>query len=202
MSPSLKLVKKGSCEDIVKVCDNINSLLSKISSQDLKESVSDEDLERLSEEWENWRPCSPSDFSDDLRENTAEQSSIGEGSLEKEGKEAKEEIKEASNSIKKAAKEAEENGFDDAKEQVSDAVKSAGRAVDSGIRQGIRGVEENVYEKVILKTNDFYFDNNLLSVVISENRRGQSSNGYELSLHSNNPHLREFFAERVDWDEP
>lgn len=201
MSPNLKFIKKGSCEEIVRVCREIGSALEDVKPEDLEDNVTKKDIERLKEEWGGWRPLSEDEFSDEMKEKTAEQSSIDESTLEKEGKEATEEIKNAGDSIKEAANEAKEKGFDEAKDQISNAVKCAGRAVDSGLRKGIRSVEENVYENVILKTNDFYFDNNLLSAVVSENIRGDSEEEYELTLHSNNPRLREFFAERIEWDE-
>lgn len=199
--PSLNLSKTGSWKGITSICRDVGSILRSAKPEELDENLSEDELDALCEEWENWRPESADDFSDEMIEKTAKQSSVGESELEKEEREPSQEMKKAGESIAKAAEDAEEEGLGEAKGHLSDAVKSAGQAIDSKIRQGIRNLEEKIYESVILKANSLYFDNSALNAVLSERRGADESERYRLTLHSNSPSLRKFLAERIDWDD-
>ncbi|MFB6217224.1 MAG: DUF5828 family protein, partial [Candidatus Aenigmatarchaeota archaeon] len=141
-NPGLQMVKSGSWEDIVRFSEKIEDFLNEAVAEDLENGVTQDEIDTLCEEWKNWRPENKDDFCEEMEEKTAQQSSIDESTLEKEGKDATEEIKEAGNSVSKATENAEEEDFEGAKEQLSEAAKCAGRAVDSSIRKGVREVEE------------------------------------------------------------
>lgn len=196
----LNLYKVGSWEAIVDFCEDIGTLLECDKIKDISSDFTEDKLEGISEDWEEWRPRDSEDFSEEMREKTAEHSSIGKSKLEEEGKEPSEEMKNATDSISKATEKVDED-LDETKTHLSDAFKSAGKAVDSTVRQGIRKVEENVYENLILKTNSLYFDSTTLNAVISKRIGSDPSERYKLTLHSNNPQLRKFLVERIDLDE-
>ncbi|KXA93467.1 hypothetical protein AKJ64_00505 [candidate division MSBL1 archaeon SCGC-AAA259E17] len=198
-TPSLSLSKAGTWEAVVELSEDIESLLKSVESEDVNGEISKKEFEVLSEEWEEWRPRAEDDFSDEMRKKTAKKSSMGESESEK--KVAKEEAKNAEESIAKAAKDSREKKLGETANHIADAVESGGRALNSEVRNGVRFLEEKIYENIILKANSLYFDNSVLDVVLSKKGRTNSSDEYKLTLHSNNPHLRKFFAERIDWDD-
>lgn len=200
------LVKTGSWKEIVSVSENIESILSHLCTEDISGDVPDEEqelreneLESLIERWKEWRPHNKDKFSKEMRDKTAEQSSIGEASLEKEDKDATDEVEEAGNSIKKAVEETQRGKLDKAGKELTDAVERAGRAVDSKVRPGLRKIEEKTYE-IILKMNSLYFDTDLLGAILSRHWGKGSEKRYELDVNINNPRLRKTLVDKVDWD--
>ncbi|KXA92497.1 hypothetical protein AKJ66_04045, partial [candidate division MSBL1 archaeon SCGC-AAA259E22] len=115
--------------------------------------------------------------------------------------EPEEEIKEAAESAKKIPEVAKREEFDQVKDYLTDAVKKTGRALDSKVRKGVRRIEGQIYENIMLKANSLYFDNSVLSAVLSKRLMPNSDEKYEMTLHSNNSNLRELIAERINWDE-
>lgn len=200
--PELNLSKSGSWEKIVELSENIGSHLKSVDPEDVNGEISKEEFETLSGEWEEWRPHTKDDFSVEMRKKTAEKCSMKKSESEEKNMSVKEEAKNAGESMMKAAKNSREKKLGKTANHIADAVESAGRAVDSKVRQGVRSLEEKIYENIILKANSLYFDNSVLDVVLSKKWRANSSDKkYQLTLHSNNPHLREFFAKRIDWDD-
>lgn len=200
-TPSLNLSKAGSWKNIIELSEKIESLLQTIESNQLEGNITKSELKTLYKKWKNWRPHNSDDFSVEMREKTAEQSCTKEASLEKEQKEPEKEAREAGNSLLKATKQAEKQGLEEAKKHLKDAAKSAGLAIGTTIQQGVQSVEEKIYEKVILKANSLYFDHSALNAILSKNIGADPSKKYQLTIHSNQPHLRKFFAERIDWDD-
>lgn len=172
--PELSLSRAGPWEDVVELSEDIGSLLRSVGPEDVNGEISKEEFEALSKEWEKWRPRAEDDFSGEMREKTAKKSSIGKSELE-EGEGAKNTGK----SMARAAKD----------------------SLDRKVRRGVRSLEEKIYENIILKANSLYFDGSALDVVLSKNWRSNSSDKYRLTLHSDSPHLRKFFANRIDWDD-
>lgn len=199
--PNLNLIKRGSWKDIITISENTESLLRSVKPENVEGKITQKEFDNLAEKWEEWRPCTEDDFSEEMREKTAEHSSVDESKIEEEGKETKDEVKNAGESIKKAATDAENGGLGEAKKHLKEAIKFTGRAVESEVRQGFRKVEEKIYENLILKANSLYFDNSALNAILSKRLGADSSERYQLTLHSNNPRLREFFAERINWDD-
>lgn len=197
----LNLSKKGSWEEIIDLSKEIGTLLSFLKSSDVNGEISKKGFEKLSEEWEEWRPCTGDDFSKEMRRKTARQSSIGKSRLEKKDGEMNKETGNASGSVRKAVESVKKRQFKEATSNLMNAVKCAGQVADSRIRQEVRSIEEKIYEKTILKMNSLYFDNRFLNAILSKNLGANSSERYQLTLHSNSPQLRKFFAERIDWDD-
>lgn len=197
----LKFFRIGSWQEITSVCEEVSTILGEVRPGKLGDHITQKQFDMLLEEWEDWRPHSTEDFSEEMREKTAEQSCLNESELEEDNKKPSEEMKNAGNSIVKATEDAEEKGLEEAKDLFAEAVKSAGKAVDTTLRQGMRNVEKKIYENIILKANSLYFDNSVLNAVLSKRIGADSSEKYKLTLHSNNPHLRRFFSERLDWND-
>lgn len=200
-SMGLNLSKVGSWKDIVITSEEIKSLLRSVNSEEVGGDISNDEIDHLFEEWKEWRPRTQDDFSEEMREKTAKQSSVSESKLEEEEKDAMEGVEEVNESIEDATEKVENGDMGSAAKDLADAVKNTGQAIDCKVRQGVRKVEEGIYEKVILKANSLYFDNSVLNVVLSKNIGADSSERYQLTLHSNVSRLRELFAERIDWDE-
>lgn len=200
-SPGLTLSKSGSWSDMVNLSESIESLLKSVKPEDVNGGITEKEFKNLFREWKEWRPHADENYSGEMRKKTAKQSSVEESNLEKEGKNATEEVKEAGGSISKVAADAREEGLKEIVNHLSNAFKCTSRAVDSKVRQGIRSVEETVYENIILRANSLYFDNSVLNAVLSKRAGIKNPEKFDLTLHSNNPHLREFFAERIDWDD-
>ncbi|KXA90204.1 hypothetical protein AKJ57_04340 [candidate division MSBL1 archaeon SCGC-AAA259A05] len=199
--PELSLSKTGTWKDVVELSEDIGSLLKSVEPEDVNGEISKDEFEALSREWQEWRPQAGDNFSREMREKTAKKSSIEKSEFEKKERDAKKEAKNAGKSMVKAAKDSRKKKLGKTANHIADAVESAGRALDCKVRQGARSLEEKIYENIILKANSLYFDNNVLDAVVSKKWRRNSSNKYQLTLHSNNPHLRKFFAKRIDWDD-
>lgn len=197
----LTLTKKGSWNEIADACTEVEKLLESIEPGDIGEDVTEKELEHVRAEWEKWKPCKDEDYSKEMRKKTAEQSSVEKSTLEKNEKEPEEEIKEAAESAKKIPEVAKREEFDQVKDYLTDAVKKTGRALDSKVRKGVRRIEGQIYENIMLKANSLYFDNSVLSAVLSKRLMPNSDEKYEMTLHSNNSNLRELIAERINWDE-
>lgn len=200
------LVKTGRWKEIVVVSEKIELILSNLKTEEIKENISEEefevldnDLKTLCKRWKEWRPHRRESYSEEMREKTAEQSSIDEGPLEREGKDAEEEIEKAGNSVKKAAEETKNGKLKDAGEEISSAIKRTGKAVDREIRPEVRKIEETAY-KAVLRLNSLYFDTDLVGAILSK-RRGSAEDKFELDVHVTNPRLRKKIEEEVSWND-
>ncbi|KXA94323.1 hypothetical protein AKJ65_04820, partial [candidate division MSBL1 archaeon SCGC-AAA259E19] len=162
--------------------EDIESLLKSVESEDVNGEISKKEFEVLSGEWEEWRPRAEDDFSEEMRKKTAKKSSIEKSESEKRN--AKKEAKKAGKSMEKVAKHSKKKNLRETANHVADAVESVGRALDCEVRQGVRTLEEKIYENIILKANSLYFDNSVLDVVLSKKGRTNSSDEYKLTLHS------------------
>lgn len=193
-SSTFKFRKKGTWRDIVEISEDIGVLLRSLGPQDFDEELPESEFEELSREWEEWRPRKDDNFSGEMRKKTAQQCSLGESEAEK--------AERCSAEAKKASTDRTEGPGDAAgvKRQGANGVQEVKKTVNHKIRKGIRTIEKNIYEKVILKTNALYFDNCILNAVLSRSMVKNPSCKYHLEIHSNNPQMRQFFASRIDWD--
>lgn len=200
------LAKTGSWENIVVVSKKIESMLQNLRAEEIRGDNSEEefkaleeDLEVLFKEWREWRPHRRDSYSKEMREKTAEQSSIGKGPLERKGKDSEDEIRNAGNSVKKAAEETKNGNLKDAGKEISSAIKCAGKAMDREMRPRVRKMEETAY-KAVLRLNSLYFDTDLMGAVLSKRRGPHSSDKFELKVHVKNPRLRKKIEEGAGMD--
>ncbi len=187
----LKFKRVGTWEDMVEISQEIGSLLESLNPEDFEEELPDNEFEELSREWDEWRPRTNDAYSHEMRKKTAKQCSLRVSEPEKGGNGT-------SGSPNPDNGKTEGNGG--VKHHPANAIEKAKEAVNSKIRKGIRTVEENIYEKVMLKTNALYFDNCVLNAVLSRKRIKNPSSKYRLEIYSNNPQMRQIFASRIDWD--
>ncbi|MFW5912219.1 MAG: DUF5828 family protein [Candidatus Hadarchaeota archaeon] len=190
----------GDWEKVVSVCRKVDVILEEVEPGEIGNDVTSDELEGLRNDWNSWRPCHGEEYSTDMRRKTAEQSTSTESELERNSEEAEEAMKKATDSTKKATKNAEEGKLDEAKDNFSEAVKETGRAVNSKVRNGVKKIEERIYESIILKVNSLYFDNSVLNAVLSKRLGADRDGKYEIILHSNNPNLRVLLAEKLGSD--
>lgn len=197
----LKLQVKGDWNEIVDACEDTETVLEDIDCEDIDEEVSEKELENLREDWDCWKPEEEENYSKEMREKTAKQSTGRDTEKENETEKAKEAMEKAEDSAKKVTEKMEEKDLNEAKNNFSKALKKGGKAVNSKIKNGVKKLEEKIYEKLILKVNSLYFDNNVLNAVISKKRRKDQSEKYELTIHSNNPDLRKIIAGKIERDD-
>lgn len=130
----------------------------------------DVDQEALAE-WNQWRPNKHEDFSDDIREKTAEQTSVDEGPGEEQDTSATEDAKEAGKKLANSPKKAVDETLSEAGKDVKESAQHAARAVDSAGRKTMRAVEKTVYERVMTQMSPCYFDNQLVSANLGQQRQ-------------------------------
>jgi len=195
----LKLKIEGDWTRVVAACERTGTILEKISPEDIGDEVTEDELDRLREDWECWKPQSGDDYSSEMREKTAKQSSIN--ATEEKDDDIENSMEKAADSAKKVTDNVERGNLNEAKDNFSEAVKETGKVINSKVRNGARKVEKQIYEKVILKVNSLYFDNSVLNAVLSKRLNAGSSEEYEFVIHSNNPYLRNLMAKEIDWDE-
>lgn len=198
---SLNFSKEGSWKEIIDISENIQSLLGSVTPEDVNRKITKEQFNNLSKEWKKWRPQGKEKFSKEMREKTAKQCSIGKSELEDKKEKMDEELENASSSVKKVTGDAKNGELKKLANHLATAIKCTGRAVDSKIRQNVRPIEEKIYEKIILKANSLYFDHSALNAILSKKIGGENAKKYQLTLHSNNPDLRRFLADKIEWDE-
>ncbi|MFB6162649.1 MAG: DUF5828 family protein [Halococcoides sp.] len=156
-------------------------------AQALREVSEEVDLDAdLIEEFDEWRPKADERLSEDVNEKTAEQASIAEGSGEKAGKSADEDIREAGDRLAESYESLE----DDQREVVAkwgESIDHVRRAADTAGRKAIRGVEDAVYRNVMTRVAPYYFDNELVSANI---QRLDDEPTYALEINVNDDDVK------------
>ncbi len=196
----LKFKAEGDWKKVVSVCERIDTLLSNIKPEDIGNDITDEELDNLKEDWDCWKPCEEDEYSCEMREKTAEQSSVDEINRS-ENENIEESMEKAAESVKKVPVDVGNGKLKKAKNHLSESVRETGKIVNSKVRDGLRKVEEKIYEKVILKVNSLYFDKSVLNAILSKKINAEPSEEYELTIHSNNTYLRKLMADEIKWDE-
>lgn len=196
--PGLKISKIGSWNDIVDTTERVSSILKTAEPNDLDEEITESEINKLSDEWDKWRPRNSEEFSREMRIKTAKQSCVKKPSLNR--RERKKKLEKAKNQMNKAVECADKKDFEEAKKCFFDSLTCIGKAVNSSVKRKVRAIEESIYKDIILKINPHYFDNNNLSVTLSKRWGASSSERYGLTIHSNKPKLRELFVKKIDFD--
>lgn len=178
---------RGSWDDIVAHGKQITGVLRE----------SDADEEAL-EEWDEWRPKEHEQLEEDVSEKTVEKASIEEGSGERAGKAASEDLEQASKRAIESIEKAEGDGPEDILGKWEESLAHALRAVDTTTRKAVRTVETAVYEQVMTRFAPYYFDNDLVSANIRQTSRLEDSDEFVFEVNVNDDQLKEQVSQRLD----
>ncbi|MFW6110629.1 MAG: DUF5828 family protein [Thermoproteota archaeon] len=191
----LNFTKIGSWDDIVETSKEIECLLKSAEEDKAREDIPERQLERLAQEWKNWRPSEGEKFSREMREKTAKQSCIGKIEPVESKTEKGKENRNTRDNPKRDSENAKKRGVID----ITHRITPIGKVLTKKIVDKVQCIEENVY-KLMLKTNSLYFDHSALHATLSKNQRDNASKRYQMTIHSNNPHIRGLLAEGIQWN--
>lgn len=191
----LNFTKIGSWDDIVETSKEIEFLLKSAEEDKAHEDIPEHQLESVAREWKNWRPSDGERFSREMREKTAKQSCIGKN----EHVESKVEKDKKNRNIRDTPKRDSENAKKRRVIDISDRISPIGKVLTKKIVEKLQCIEKNVY-KLMLKTNSLYFDHSHLHATLSKNKRDNDSKRYQMTIHSNNPHIRDLLAKGIQWN--
>lgn len=152
-----------------------------------------EDYREALREWEDWRPRATDSLDDDVRPRTAEQASVENGSGERRGRAAGEDLEEAGQTLV----DPEEPDRSEASlfARITEAGRLATRAIDTSMRGFARRIEEAIYEHLMTQMAPCYFDNRMLSANLEQRANGGE---YTFEININNDELKEKVSETLD----
>jgi len=152
-----------------------------------------DDDEALSD-YNHWKP--EEDGSEkDLSKRTAEDASMEKTDIEKNFNGAKEELNGARDNLLDSIEHAT-NG-DDPRGKIKRACKKIGRTMGAKSIESVREMEKQIYDKIMLKLNPFYFDDESFSINLEKNN---GSDLYTLTLNIPNEKIREDVKKRIKED--
>lgn len=155
------------------ICDFLGEL-----QLSLKDYLDEDSAQRL----HNWRPRENED-TEELKEKTVEDASLDKKKVEEECGNKKEELKEGSKDIARSVKKAKKGK---SKEKLKNGAKKVAKAVGSESIEMLRDAEETVYEKIMLKLNPYYFDDDDFSINFKKERSGE----YTINVNATDEELR------------
>lgn len=153
----------------------------------LEELGADDEMLR---EYNEWRPKSTDNVSDDINDKTAEKAMTEKSN----SKTATNDIKTAGEEIAKSYKNF--GHPDDAFQNWIDSLSYAARAVDTVTRKSIRNVEKVVYKNVMTIISPYYFDNSLISANLA--RVDKDPQEYRLEINVNDDELKEDVSQKLE----
>ncbi len=174
---------QGNWEDICDFADYLSDIIDE--HIDGGEALSD---------YEEWKPeedgCEAR-----LSKKTAEEASIEETKIEKDFNGAKEELDDARNDLLESVEDAT-NG-NDPRGELKEACKKIGRAMGAKSIESIRVLEMQIYDKIMLQLNPYYFDEEDFSIHLEQN---DETDHYTLTLNITDEEVREAVKDRVKED--
>lgn len=161
----------------------------------LSEIINDyiDDGEALND-YKQWKP-EEHESEGELSKKTAEDASMEETDIEKKFNGTKEELNEARDNLLDSIEHAA-NG-DDPREKIKRACKKIGRTMGAKSIGSVREMEKQIYDKIMLQLNPFYFDDESFSVNLEKNN---GNDLYILTLNIPNEKIREDVKERIKED--
>jgi len=136
-------------------------------------------VERLN----RWRPRED-DCKEEVKEKTAREACTGKKKIEKECKGGRKELKEASEKMSKSVKKMKKG--EECREELKEATTKVAKAFGAKTLKTARKTEMFIYEKVMLKFNPYYFDEEKFSV----NLKKDGSNEYTTTVNVSDENLR------------
>ncbi|MFW5928550.1 MAG: DUF5828 family protein [Thermoplasmatota archaeon] len=146
------------------------------------------------ENYEKWKPHEK-EGEKELSDRTAENASLKETKIEKKFNGTKEELNEARENIVGSVKEVT-NGKDP-RCKIKKASKKIGRTMGAKSVESIRSLEKQIYKKIMLQVNPFYFDTENFSVNVEKNN---GSDLYTLTLNIPDEKIRDRIQEKIKKD--
>lgn len=175
--------ERGDWETIVEHGEKIESALRTVA-EETEYPVPEESLE----EFTNWRP-KLSDNADDkkIADKTSEQASIGEGKGEQKGANPIEDVEKAAGKLEDSFTALEKDqDIQKTKASWKESTNYMTRATDTTGRRFIRRIEKFVYKHIMTQISPYYFDNQLVSSNIQEQRNGE----YVFEVNINDDELK------------
>ncbi len=174
---------QGDWEEICEFADYLSDIIDEHIDDD--EALSD---------YNHWKP--EEDGSEkDLSKKTAEDASMEETKIEKNFNGAKEELNGARDNLLDSIEHAT-NG-DDPRCKIKRACKKIGRTMGAKSIESVREMEKQIYDKIMLKLNPFYFDDESFSINLEKNN---GSDLYTLTLNIPDEKIRDEVKERIKED--
>lgn len=174
---------QGDWEDICDFADYLSEIID--------EHIDDGETLR---NYNNWKP-NEDESEHDLSKKTAEDASMKETNIEKDFNGTKEELNDARDHLLDSIEHVA-NGKDP-RGKIKEASRKIGRAMGAKSIESIRELEILIYDKIMLKLNPFYFDDENFSINVEKNN---GSNLYRLTLNIPDEKLREEVKERIKED--
>lgn len=141
-------------------------------------------------EYNEWRPKTEENMSDDVKEKTAEKASLSEKDVEKEST-AKDEFKEAGENFPSSGEKIQKP--DEAVTDLSQSIQYLIRALTIMATKSVRNSEEVVYENIMTAISPQYFDNDLISANLDKVGNGK----YVLEININDDDLKQDVSEKL-----
>lgn len=145
-------------------------------------------------DYKQWKP-EEHESEGELSKKTAEDASMEETDIEKDFNGTKEELNDARDNLLDSIEHAA-NGRDP-RRKIKEASRKIGRAMGAKSIESIRQLEMQIYDKIMLKLNPFYFDDENFSINVEKNN---GSNLYTLTLNIPDEKIREEVKERIKED--
>ena len=174
---------QGDWEEICDFADYISDIID--------EHIDDGDA--LSD-YNRWKP-EEDGTEGELSKKTAENASMEETQMEKDFNGAKEELNDARDNLLDSIEHAA-NG-DDPRGKIKEACRKIGRAMGAKSIETIRVLEMQIYDKIMLQLNPFYFDEENFSINLEKNN---GTDVYTLTLNITDERIRETVKDRMKED--
>ncbi len=174
---------QGNWEEICDFADHLSAIIDEYIDDD--EALGD---------YNQWKP-EEGESEEELSMKTAEEASMEETGIEKEFNGTKEELNEARDKLFDSIEHAA-NG-DDPRGKLKEASRKVGRAMGAKSIESIRELEIQLYDKVMLQLNPFYFDDEDFSINLKKNN---GSNEYTLTLNIPDGKIRKEVKQSVKED--
>ncbi len=167
--------------------------------------IANETYAKAFDEWDEWRPKAHETLESEVSKKTADQASVKEGTGEKAGKGANDDIQTAGEKLSESYEALEEDDTGGAMDTWKESIDYVTRAADTASRKAIRRVEDTVYQRVMTQLAPYYFDNALVSANIQQAGNGGERFVFEVNINDDelkdevSAHLATFEDEIDRW---
>lgn len=174
--------KKGKIEDVAEFAREVE--------EGLEEEVEDLSLD----EFGKWRPRED-DTKDDIERKTVKAASIKKSSIEEDAK-GVDDISEAGKKTLEAGKKIVNR--DNPNKEIKEASEKIKRPIEASSRKMARGFEKQVYSKIMIKLNPYFFDAKEFSADLRTNKDGEYSMEVNIPDADKRNHLNDVLEGKSD----
>lgn len=165
--------KQGEIEEVADFSD-------KVKNEMEDSGIDSETVERF----KKWSP-DQEDTRQDIKKKTVEEASIDEKNIEKESNGIKQDLAEARQQAGKAGKKVKEK--DRPEKELKEASKNVSKPFMSSLLKCSRFLEKEIYDKIMLKFNPYYFDSKEVTADLREKRNGK----YDMDVNTTDQKFRD-----------